>query len=112
MKTTLTARLGQLAHDWDGAPRREYAYILGMYRCRDGVAVLMPRERPSRAVDVSSCSQLWPELIPQHGRGPKHTRPIRLANPVRSSAGRLYLYDRYVFSNRSADIKGLFRWAC
>jgi hypothetical protein len=113
--------------------------------CREAVSALVPGhkvsiiQRPSRAVDVASWSQLWPELIPQHGRGPKHLRPIHLepwqtrvvemeprafirglfhsdgcyfTNPIWSKAGKLYLYDRYVFYNKSADIKGLFRWAC
>ena len=113
--------------------------------CREAVSALLPRhkvsviKRPHRAVDVASWSQLWPELIPQHGQGPKHLRPIRLegwqrsvvemeprsfirglfhsdgsyfTNPIWSKAGKLYLYDRYVFYNKSDDIKGLFRWAC
>jgi hypothetical protein len=113
--------------------------------CRDAVATLMPRnkesilKRPFNAVDVASWSLLWPELIPQHGPGPKHARSIQLEpwqrrivaaephafirglihsdgsyflNPVRSRAGKLYVYDRYVFYNKSEDIKKLFRWAC
>jgi hypothetical protein len=100
--------------------------------CRDAVATLMPRnkvsiiERPCNAVDVAPWSQLWQELFPQHGRGAKHLRPIRLElwqrrvvaaephafirglihsdssyflNPVRSKQGTLYVYDRYVFYN-------------
>lgn len=31
MAKTIAARLGELAHEWGGAPRREYAYVLGMY---------------------------------------------------------------------------------
>jgi hypothetical protein len=173
VRRSIDQRLGELAHEWGRAPRREYAYVLGMYlgdgcitrmrrtqwlritldtaypaiieECRSAVAVLMPRNkvsiirRPSNAVDVASSSQLWPELIPQHGRGPKHARPIRLegcqervverepeafvrglfhsdgsyfTNPVRSKKGKLYTYDRYLFSNVSDDIKSLFRWAC
>jgi hypothetical protein len=77
-------------------------------------------------------------LFPQHGPGPKSSRPIRLArwqerivhrepeaflrglihsdgcrftNPVRHK-GRLYTYPRYTFSNASADIRGLFCHAC
>jgi hypothetical protein len=77
-------------------------------------------------------------LFPQHGRGPKHKRPIRLArwqqrivqrqpelfvrglihsdgcrftNPVRHGQ-KLYTYPRYNFSNASADIRKLFCDAC
>jgi hypothetical protein len=169
----LTARLGRLAHEWECAPRREYAYILGMYlgdggitkmhrsywlritldavypriidECRTALSTLMPLNKVSvtkrkyRAVDVSCHSTLWPDLIPQHGPGPKHKRPITLEawqrrlveaephafvrglfqsdgsyflNPVRSPKGKLYLYDRYLFTNHSDDIKELFRWSC
>jgi hypothetical protein len=96
-------------------------------------------QRVSNCVDVSCYSTLWSELLPQHGPGPKHRRRIVLEewqsrvvayepraflrglfqsdgsyfqNPVRSAAGKRYSYDRYFFSNRSDDIKGLFRWAC
>jgi hypothetical protein len=113
--------------------------------CRSAVAMLMPRNtvsilrRRGRCVDVSCHSVLWPDLIPQHGRGRKHLRSIALepwqqfvveaeprsfirglfqsdgcyfTNPVRSSKGKLYTYDSYVFTNYSADIRDLFRWAC
>jgi hypothetical protein len=113
--------------------------------CRTAVATLMPLnvvslyKRRYRCVDVSCHSLLWPDLIPQHGRGPKHRRAIALEpwqrrvveaeptafirglfhsdgsyflNPVRSPRGKRYSYDRYLFSNRSDDIKALFSWAC
>jgi hypothetical protein len=113
--------------------------------CRQSLAALMPLnrvsiiQRPSRCVDVACHSILWPDLIPQHGRGPKHLRSIVLEpwqrwvveaephafirglfhsdgsyfqNPVRSSTGVVYTYDRYYFSNTSEDIKYLFCWAC
>ena len=76
----------------------------------------------------------WACLFPQHGAGPKHTRPIRLdswqsaivaAHPSEFLAGLIhsdgcrclnrvkgYAYPRYFFSNLSADIRGLFVWAC
>lgn len=77
-------------------------------------------------------------LFPQHGPGPKHTRPIWLAdwqqrfvqaepeyflrglihsdgcrftNPVRHGE-KLYTYPRYNFSNASADIRKLFCDMC
>ncbi|BCJ63288.1 transcriptional regulator [Polymorphospora rubra] len=88
-------------------------------------------------VAVQSYGKHWPCLLPQHGPGPKHLRPIVLAdwqrrivaaqpgdflrglfhsdgcridNPVRR-AGRDYSYPRYLFTNRSADILGLCGWA-
>lgn len=173
MRLTPEQRLGELAHQWGCAPRREYAYVLGMYlgdgsiargprtyrlritldtaypgiiaECREALQVLMPSnavgivKRRGNCVDVSCYSQLWPDLLPQHGLGPKHLRPIVLqgwqeavvrcepeafirglfhsdgsyfTNPVRSRAGKLYEYHRYFFTNESEDIKGLFEWAC
>jgi hypothetical protein len=88
---------------------------------------------------VTLYSRCWEELLPQHGPGMKHTRPIRLTdwqrelvkqepgrfarglihsdgwrgeNRVRSPAGKQYVYPRYEFCNRSEDILGLFGWAC
>lgn len=83
-------------------------------------------------------SNHWPDLFPQHGPGPKHTRPIALrdwqqalvdahpeqllrglvhsdgwrgTNSVRAN-GKSYAYPRYQFSNASTDIHGIFRGAC
>jgi hypothetical protein len=88
---------------------------------------------------VTLYSRCWEQLLPQHGPGMKHTRPIRLTdwqrelveqepgrfarglihsdgwrgeNRVRSPAGKQYVYPRYQFFNRSEDILGLFGWAC
>jgi hypothetical protein len=87
---------------------------------------------------VSSYSKHWPCFFPQHGPGPKHTRAIELrpwqlaivnAHPrpflrglIHSDGcratnrvhvkGRWYAYPRYFFSNESADIRGLFGYAC
>lgn len=84
-------------------------------------------------VGVQSYSSHWPCLLPQHGPGAKHRRPIRLAawqqplvdalpgpflrglihsdgcrviNRVRRGP-KLYEYPRYHFSNESADIMRL-----
>jgi len=89
--------------------------------------------------DVSSFSKHWPCLFPQHGPGMKHTRPIVLTpwqvaivmehpkeflrglihsdgcrniNRVSNRLGQRYAYPRYLFTNVSEDIKGLFCWAC
>jgi hypothetical protein len=120
------------------------AYPKIITECADAVSQLMPRNRvrvdPKRGcVDVSCCSTLWPDLIPQHWSGPKHRRPIVLErwqqliiegapkefirglfhsdgsyfqNAVRSPSGKRYSYDRYIFTNHSSDIRELFRWAC
>jgi hypothetical protein len=83
---------------------------------------------------VASNSRCWPQLFPQHGPGRKHERPIILADWQRvittahpeafvrglihsdgsrfiarqPGGDRIYCYARYVFSNRSDDIKALF----
>jgi hypothetical protein len=112
--------------------------------CRAAVAALLPQNvvavvQRIGCVDVSCYSKRWSDLLPQHGPGPKHLRPIRLEpwqrcivaaeprrflrglfhsdgsyvlNRVRSRKGRLYVYDRYFFCNHSDDIKQLFCWAC
>lgn len=90
-------------------------------------------------VEVTSCSQHWPCMFPQHGRGPKHLRPIvlepwqrwvaierhpksllrglihsdgcRATNTIKAPSG-TYSYPRYQFSNRSAEIRAIFTLAC
>jgi hypothetical protein len=85
-------------------------------------------------VDVNSYWKHWPCVFPQHGDGPKHRRPIRLAPwqrcritewPEAFIAGLIHsdgcrtlnrvkgrLYPRYHFTNHSSDIRELFSWAC
>lgn len=97
------------------------------------------RPDPSgRCQVVSVYSNQLPCLFPQHGAGPKHRRPIKLAdwqaglvhehpeqfirglihsdgcrftNRVRVG-GRVYAYPRYNFTNASEDILALFTSAC
>ena len=96
--------------------------------------VSVARRGGEQCVVVQAYSTQWVELFPQHGAGRKHERPIVLAdwqraithahpqrlvrgllhsdgsrflNPVRHG-NRVYTYPRYVFSNRSDDIKVLF----
>jgi hypothetical protein len=86
--------------------------------------------RNSGCVDVSHCSKHSPCLVPQHGLGRKHTRPIRLEprqealvkqateefirGMIDSDGCRVVANDRgtrsvrYRFSNRSDDIRGIF----
>lgn len=105
-------------------------------RCRDAIDMLMPGQRasvqkqPKGCVAVSLYSKHWPCLLPQHGPGKKHLRPIRLEpwqellvkqgtehfirGLIDSDDCRVVANDRgvrsvrYHFSNRSDDIRGLF----
>lgn len=96
------------------------------------------RRRDCRAVVVSSYWKHWICLIPQHGPGRKHTRPIILtdwqqqivaknAEPflrglIHSDGTRIIATERkgshvrraprYAFSNRSEDILAIFCAAC
>lgn len=95
------------------------------------------RVRKQGCVAVQSYGLHWPCLLPQHGPGKKHERPIVLADWQRALVaarpgdfarglfhsdgcrvtnrvtmrGRGYVYPRYLFSNESADIMGLCQWA-
>jgi hypothetical protein len=91
------------------------------------------RRRPSVVV-VNAYSQQWPVLLPQHGPGKKHLRPIVLAPWQRAIVDRYpedFLrglldsdgcrhrrivggrdYPAYSFSNRSEDILTLFGRTC
>jgi Homeodomain-like domain len=96
------------------------------------------RRPRSRVSEVSNYWKHWPCLIPQHGPGRKHTRPITLADwqqrivsthaeqflrgLIQSDGTRIIATERkgsyvrraprYAFSNRSEDILELFRTAC
>jgi hypothetical protein len=110
-----------------------YPNIIG--ECSSAIEALMPGQRvhivPRKGcVDVSMYSKHWPCLIPQHGPGRKHERPIRLTpwqdeliarDPesfvrglIHSDGCRVVANDRgtesvrYHFSNRSEDIKTMF----
>lgn len=86
-------------------------------------------------VAVQSYSNHWPCLLPQHGPGKKHERPIHLTEWQQGIVGRFpedflrglfhsdgcrvtnsvrrgektYSYDRYLFANESMDIMDLCR---
>lgn len=96
------------------------------------------RHRRWRMLNVVSYSQHWLHLFPQHGAGLKHRRRIELEpwqdRVVARYPGRLlrglihsdgcrvmnkirhpkktYEYPRYLFTNRSRDIQGIFCDAC
>jgi hypothetical protein len=91
-------------------------------------------ERPYGDVEVYSYSKAWPCLFPQHGVGKKHLRRIELAEwqtelVARSpelllrglihsdgcrfvNTGRNWRHPRYVFSNKSDDIRAIFCETC
>jgi hypothetical protein len=105
-------------------------------RCREAIDILMPTQRSAmlplakNCTEVSLYSKHWPCLLPQHGPGKKHLRPIRLEpwqevlvkeapeefirGLIDSDGCRVVANDRgvksirYHFSNRSDDIRGLF----
>jgi LAGLIDADG-like domain len=105
-------------------------------RCRKAMDALMPGQRaatlrrPNNCTEVSLYSNHWPCLLPQHGPGRKHLRPIRLEpwqevlikeateefirGLIDSDGCRVVANDRgvksvrYHFSNRSDDIRELF----
>jgi hypothetical protein len=89
--------------------------------------------------EVGAYWKHWPCVFPQAGPGEKHHRKIefedwqqclvdrqprelikglihsdgcRTTNHVRGANGRSYSYPRYLFSNRSDDIRGIFVRAC
>ena len=100
--------------------------------------VVKPDYGERQCVRIESYWRSWPCLLPQHGPGRKHSRPIVLAdwqqrivdaapgaflrglihtdgwrglNKVRVK-GHDYAYPRYQFSNRSDDIRKLFTDTC
>ncbi len=108
--------------------------------CESAMAQVL-RNRVSRVsalgcMVVNAYSRHWVCLFPQHAAGLKHLRPIELApwqerialegHPQLLLRGLIhsdgyrgmnrikghYTYPRYLFSNRSADIRGLFTEAC
>lgn len=101
-------------------------------------AVVAQKRQATECFEVYTYSKAWPCFFPQHGAGRKHERRIELskwqraivrAEPQRFLRGlihsdgsrsantvrhgdRVYSYPRYLFSNRSEDIKRLFCETC
>jgi hypothetical protein len=100
---------------------------------------VMPRNSVGRVdcgtwVQLNGYSKAWPCLFPQHGPGKKHERPIVLTpwqwelverapelllrGLIHSdgcrfqNTGRGWSNPRYVFSNASGDIRGIFERTC
>ena len=113
----------------------EMVAAIGAIRGRDPH---VGRHRQCECAVITSYWKSWPCLLPQHGPGRKHHRPIVLepwqreliqddprglirglihtdgwrgVNKVRVK-GRDYAYPRYQFSNRSDDIRRIFTDAC
>lgn len=112
-------------------------------RCMAAMEAVMPRNKAGFAQqvgckDVYIHSKHWPCLIPQHGPGKKHDRPIVLSdwqqrivdehpreflaglihsdgnrsiNTIRRN-GKVYEYPRYFFTNKSEDIRNIFCATC
>lgn len=89
----------------------------------------------SNCYSVSAYSRAWPCLFPQHGAGPKHTRPIALTDwqqklakrwPEQITKGMIqsdgcrfmntgrggWRHPRYTFTNVSTDLTSIFCSAC
>lgn len=97
-------------------------------------AVNFVSKNEGSCVEIVCSSKAWPCLIPQHGPGRKHLRPIVLrrwqqrlidddprpllrglihsdgCRVINRSMGHQYL--RYMFDNRSGDIRAIFGDAC
>lgn len=96
------------------------------------------RHKQAYMDEVYSFSKHWPHVFPQHGSGPKHKRKIalepwqqrivhrypgrllrglihsdgcRVTNKIRHPK-KTYRYPRYLFTNRSLSIQGVFCDAC
>jgi hypothetical protein len=104
--------------------------------CRAAINTVMPGQHawigthPQGCVNVCLYSKHWPCLFPQHGKGVKHLRPIKLEpwqqqlvdqapedfirGLIHSDGCRVIANDRgvtsirYHFTNHSEDILGLF----
>jgi hypothetical protein len=116
-------------------------YPLIVDECAAAMQAVMPwnkvhcRLTPKNYVEVHAYSKSWPCLFPQHGPGKKHERKIELVNwqkeliaPTPGLLLRGLLHSdgcrftntgsnswecpRYVFTNFSEDIKGIFCDAC
>jgi len=114
------------------------AYPSLMADCAMAMAEILPnrvaRAHRTGCTDVYAYSKHWPCLLPQHGPGHKHHRPIALVDWQQSIVDRFpapllrglihsdgcrvlntvngRAYPRYEFSNASADIRDLFIRAC
>jgi len=125
---------------------QDQRYVALIEECADAISAISGnvsgRAQKTGCVEIYGSWKHWPCLFPQHGAGPKHLRPIRLArwqerlvdahprellrglihsdgcraiNRVKRQtlAGvKEYQYIRYFFTNASADIRALFVDTC
>jgi hypothetical protein len=80
---------GHLAYNgrsWQLIVSMDAAHVGIIAQCRDAMILTLPARSPrlrphrsERCVRVASGAKAWSELIPQHGPGRKHERPIVLA---------------------------------
>lgn len=114
-------------------PEIAYEVLLRIARVRRSAPSFVAVSTSARLTYVQSYWMHWTCLLPQHGSGPKHRRPIELVpwqqrlvdehpwqlirgllhsdgcravNRVRKG-GRQYSYPRWFFSNKSTDILAL-----
>lgn len=124
---------------------QDQRYVGLVSECDDSITSLIPSrplhvgfQQAEGCILINSHWKHWPCLFPQHGKGVKHLREIRLVpwqmgivsrypdllvrglihsdgyrglNRVRrpvAGAMKEYAYSRYQFSNESADIRGIF----
>lgn len=105
--------------------------------CPDNRVGVVPMSGGAHGVVVQAYSRHWPCMFPQHGPGAKHTRSIELAEWQQSiindepelflrglihsdgcrivnnrGRGSTWTGIRYLFSNRSDDIRALFGATC
>lgn len=144
---------GHIAHCPKGVFRlavvQDQKYIGLISECAEAISTLIDGhethvgfQQALGCIHINSHWKHWPCVFPQHGPGPKHKRPIVLAewqehvvarhpgpllrglihsdgyrgtNTVRRPvAGQMkyYSYPRYQFTNESTDIKRIFCEAC
>lgn len=116
-------------------------YPILVHQCQIAMQWVIPNKagvaQQQGCKEIYSFSKHWPCMFPQHGAGPKHKRPITLEpwqrwiaierNPelllrglihsdgcrtINRVKGGRYSYVRYMFSNRSEDIRRIFTDAC
>lgn len=108
--------------------------------CASAMADVMAQNRvrtrrsQTNYIEVYAYSKRWPSFFPQHGPGLKHLRPIVLETWQQDvvarvpqlllrglihsdgcrfiNTGRNWSHPRYSFSNRSEDIRAIFRDTC
>ena len=118
----------------------DHAYPGIIRACADAIESVLPEGRRASTTprkgccDVNAYSKTWPCLLPQHGPGRKHHRlivltpwqealvdrhPEQLLRGLIHSDGCRFMNTgtnwrnpRYSFSNRSADIRLIFREGC